>query len=101
MLRARAPFRRVSPRLTCATLRVLAFLLAFACVAFAHAGAVDDPMLSGASVTGDWPGYGRLFDQQRFSTLDEINIGSIARLGLVSSLELPEVPAISTAYTTL
>ncbi|MBS0579418.1 MAG: PQQ-dependent dehydrogenase, methanol/ethanol family [Proteobacteria bacterium] len=83
--------------MTGAMLRVLAFVLASGCAVLARAAAVDDAMLSGAAATGDWPGYGRLFDQQRFSPLEEINTASIARLGLVSSLELPDVPGTSTA----
>ncbi len=76
------------------TLRALILCcLAFQCVA---APRVDDAALSGRDAT-EWPGYGRAFDQQRFSPLAEINTGTVGNLGLVSSLELPQVPGLSTA----
>ena len=54
-------------------------------------------MLTGSTGTTDWPGYGRLYDQQRFSALTQINTDTVATLGLATSLDLPDVPAISTA----
>lgn len=38
--------------------------------------------------TANWLMYGRTYDEQRFSPLDQINDGSVGRLGLVWSREL-------------
>jgi quinohemoprotein ethanol dehydrogenase len=49
---------------------------------------VDDNSLGNGSSGIDWPGYGRTFDQQRFSPLNQINVSNVKRLGLVSFLDL-------------
>ena len=79
-----------------ATLRVLILLLASLDGLAAAASGIDDRMLQGGTGT-DWPGYGRAFDQQRFSPLTQINTDTVTDLSLAASLELPDVPAISTA----
>ncbi len=78
-----------------ATLPVLLLFLCSDCVAAAPG--IDDQMLAGSTGATDWPGYGRLFDQQRFSPLTQIDTSNVAGLGLAASLDLPEVPAVSTA----
>ncbi len=48
-------------------------------------GAVDQARLGAASTgkdAGQWMSYGRTWDEQRFSPLDQINEGNVARLGL-------------------
>jgi quinohemoprotein ethanol dehydrogenase len=76
--------------LNCAPLYLLALLfLSLHCVA-AGPAAVGDQLLSGTSGETDWPRYGRLFDQQRFSPLTEIDTTNVTSLGLVASLELPD-----------
>jgi quinohemoprotein ethanol dehydrogenase len=48
-------------------------------------GAVDQARLGAASTgkdAGQWMSYGRTWDEQRFSPLDQINEGNVSRLGL-------------------
>lgn len=42
-----------------------------------------------ASDGRDWPGYGRTYGEQHFSPLEEINTGTVAKLGLVWAFDLP------------
>ena len=49
---------------------------------------IDNKILTKQASGQDWVGYGRNFDQQRFSPLTQINAGNVKRLGLVSSLDL-------------
>ena len=76
------------------TLALLAVTVA-AAPACAGSATVDDRSL--ASGGSDWPGYGRAFDQQRFSPLAEINAGNVGKLGLVSWLDLPHISNVATA----
>jgi quinohemoprotein ethanol dehydrogenase len=47
------------------------------------AGAVDDAALVGADADpGDWLSHGRTYAEQRYSPLDQIGEGNVARLGL-------------------
>jgi len=54
----------------------------------ARPATVDNALLTRQADGRDWAGYGRSFDQQRFSPLKQINAGNVKRLGLVSSLDL-------------
>ena len=55
---------------------------AVVCIAgVAQAGAVDDARLRAASnATTDWLTYGHNYDNQRFSTLNQINRNNVKRL---------------------
>lgn len=47
------------------------------------AGAIDAAKLKGAaSDTANWLSYGRTYDEQRHSPLDQINIANVSKLGL-------------------
>ncbi len=37
---------------------------------------------------GEWPTYGRTYDEQRFSPLDRIDVGNVAELGLAWAFDL-------------
>ncbi|HSF99604.1 MAG TPA: PQQ-dependent dehydrogenase, methanol/ethanol family [Vicinamibacterales bacterium] len=51
---------------------------------------VDDARLAGANAdAGNWLTYGRTYDEQRFSPLTQISDATVARLGLVWSVDLP------------
>ncbi|MBY0400267.1 PQQ-binding-like beta-propeller repeat protein, partial [Myxococcota bacterium] len=56
----------------------------------------DGDALLARDAGGNLPGYGRLFDEQRFSPLVEIDRGSVARLGLAWTLELEDVAHVTT-----
>ncbi|WP_340315792.1 PQQ-dependent dehydrogenase, methanol/ethanol family [Rhizorhabdus argentea] len=45
----------------------------------------------------DWPGYGRLYDEQHYSPLDQVNVSNVSRLGLAWSADLPVVNNPATA----
>ncbi|MGD9664810.1 MAG: PQQ-dependent dehydrogenase, methanol/ethanol family [Novosphingobium sp.] len=40
----------------------------------------------------DWPAYGRTYGENHFSPLEDINIESVGRLGLIEWLDLPPQP---------
>src|SRR5688572_10364550 len=44
---------------------------------------------AGHADDGDWPGYGRTTDEQRFSPLTQINTDTDAKLGLAWAIDLP------------
>src|SRR6516165_8900101 len=49
----------------------------------AAAGAVDrKALLAAADDRSDWLTYGRTYDEQRFSPLDQVNTGNVKNLGL-------------------
>ncbi|MCC7252141.1 PQQ-dependent dehydrogenase, methanol/ethanol family [Hyphomicrobium sp.] len=50
---------------------------------------VDDAALADPKQADNWLGYGRTFNQHRFSPLDQINVDSVGKLGLAWSLPLP------------
>jgi quinohemoprotein ethanol dehydrogenase len=77
------------PRLKIVTLlgSLLAVWLQLTCSCAIAAG-IDNTTLTQSADGRDWAGYGRSFDQQRFSPLTQINTGNVKRLGLVSSLDL-------------
>src|SRR3954452_2399971 len=55
----------------------------------ARPGAIDDTTLRGAKAdTANWLMYGRTYDDNRFSPLDQINEQTVSRLGLAWSREL-------------
>ncbi|MBC2667160.1 PQQ-dependent dehydrogenase, methanol/ethanol family [Novosphingobium flavum] len=50
---------------------------------FPSAAQVDDrAMVEADRRPGEWMGYGRTYDEQRFSPLDQINAGNVSALGL-------------------
>jgi alcohol dehydrogenase (cytochrome c) len=49
-----------------------------------------------AVAPGDWPAYNRTLAGDRFSPLDEINVGNVAQLSAVCTYTLPEVSALQT-----
>jgi quinohemoprotein ethanol dehydrogenase len=48
----------------------------------------EDAALMDGAQGGDWQGYGRTFSEQRYSPLQQISRGTVARLGLAWSLDL-------------
>ena len=57
------------------------FIAVGSCAGIVPALAVDDVRLQAASnATTDWLTYGHTYDNQRFSTLDQINRNSVSRL---------------------
>lgn len=66
------------------------------------ATAGDAPVLVDKSLLTDdpsgvhWAGYGRSYNEQRYSPLDEISEATVGRLGLLWALELPEVHTVTT-----
>jgi quinohemoprotein ethanol dehydrogenase len=69
-------------------LLVLPVVLLCVYAGVANARAIDNAALSDNADGTDWPGYGRSFNQQRFSPLAQINTTNVRRLGLVSSLDV-------------
>jgi len=57
---------------------------------------VSQQVLAGKGSAADWPGYGRTFNQQRFSPLDQIDVGNVKRLGLVSAVTLNNIWNVAT-----
>ncbi|MDP9141263.1 MAG: PQQ-dependent dehydrogenase, methanol/ethanol family [Pseudomonadota bacterium] len=56
---------------------------------------IDDAALSAPADGSNWAAWGRTFDEQRFSPLDEVNTQTVSRLGLAWSLELDQVWNVS------
>jgi quinohemoprotein ethanol dehydrogenase len=50
---------------------------------------VDDTALADQTQGANWLGYGRTHSEQRYSPLDQINVESVARLGVAWTLDLP------------
>jgi quinohemoprotein ethanol dehydrogenase len=72
-----------SSRMRAAGVWLTGLSLAVVLAACASRGAVDSVRLGAAQVEpGQWMSYGRTWDEQRFSPLDQINEGNVARLGL-------------------
>ena len=65
------------------------------CAALLFCGAaqagVDQTTLADPADGTNWAAWGRNFDEQRFSPLDQINRDSVDRLGLAWSYELDDV----------
>jgi quinohemoprotein ethanol dehydrogenase len=57
---------------------------------------VDDDLLTREPSGAQWAGYGRTFDEQRYSPLRQIDAGNVSRLGLAWSLDLPDVHSVTT-----
>lgn len=58
----------------------------------AQPGAADvdmERLLNADAETGQWLGYGRTYDEQRFSPLDQINADNVDELGLAWFVDLP------------
>ena len=51
---------------------------------------VDDAALSNESDGNNWLAYGRTYSEQRYSPLAQIDVKSVARLGLDWFLDLPD-----------
>lgn len=77
--------------------RVLSLLLAAICVPALHVSlpGLANPATVVADDGSDWPGYGRADDETHFSPLADVNAGTIGRLGLAWSLDLPPGNPIS------
>ncbi len=83
--------------LSIALLSVFAPVAVWASPPPAHgATAVDNALLTHEPTGAHWAGYGRTFDEQRFSPLKQIDTGNISRLGLAWTLDLPDVPSVTT-----
>ena len=69
------------------------------CAALLFCGAaqagVDQTTLADPADGTNWAAWGRNFDEQRFSPLDQINRDSVDRLGLAWSYELDDVWSVS------
>ncbi|MFY7925154.1 MAG: PQQ-dependent dehydrogenase, methanol/ethanol family, partial [Aquidulcibacter sp.] len=74
-----------------ATSALLVGLLASGCApdtSNSSAAKVDGARLTAAGTDGDnWMSYGRTYDEQRFSPLDQINLTNVSKLGLAWSYE--------------
>jgi len=98
-MRRRPLFSALLLRDVAADLRVvfvMAYLMAVGTLP-ARAAGVDNRTLTGPGDSKDWAGYGRTFDQQRYSRLSAINTANVQRLGLVSWRDLNDVANVSTA----
>ena len=52
-------------------------------------GAIDQARLEAADSDADnWLGYGRTYDEQRFSPLEQINAGNVGQLSVAWAMEL-------------
>lgn len=56
---------------------------------------IDNAALSHTEDGRNWAAWGRTFDEQRYSPLDEINRDSVSRLGLAWTYELDKVWSVS------
>lgn len=56
---------------------------------------IDNAALANQADSRNWAAWGKNFDEQRFSTLEQINKQNVSRLGLAWSLELPDVWNVS------
>lgn len=52
----------------------------------------ENVRLVDSSNGNDWPGYGRTYGEGHFSPLEEVNVDTVGKLGLVSSLDLAPQP---------
>lgn len=57
--------------------------------------AIDNQALNNTADGHNWAAWGRSFDEQRFSPLDQINRDTVKRLGLAWSFELDNVWSVS------
>lgn len=57
---------------------------------------VNNVLLTSEPKGAHWAGYGRTFNEQRYSPLDQINAGNVKRLGLASYLDLPDMHTVTT-----
>jgi quinohemoprotein ethanol dehydrogenase len=73
---------------------VIAMLIALANLA-PCADTIDHEAIAAERLVGDWPSYGRGFSENRFSPLRQINVGSIDRLRLAWSLDLPDINSVA------
>lgn len=72
----------------------LGLCAALLCCGAAQAG-VDQASLADTADGTNWGAWGRTFDEQRFSPLDQINRKTVDRLGLAWSLELNDIWNVS------
>ena len=76
----------------------LALAFCAACCTFVPASAqIDQKALADEADGRNWAAWGRTFSEQRFSPLAQIDRGSVKRLGLAWTLELPDMWNVSTA----
>ncbi|WP_170228288.1 PQQ-dependent dehydrogenase, methanol/ethanol family [Denitratisoma oestradiolicum] len=57
---------------------------------------VDNELLAREPSGANWAGYGRTFDEQRYSPLTQINEHNVGRLGLIWTLDLPDTHSVTT-----
>lgn len=74
--------------------------LASLCWVFTFSGSARTAVINNASLSNekdgtDWPSYGRVFSEDRYSPLAQINADSVKRLGLAWSLDLPGFNTVS------
>ena len=71
-------------------------LRAIAAAAALLVAACTSPKVPAVKPAGDdWPGFGGTAGEQRFSGLDQIDAGNVARLGLAWSFDLPRGNSVS------
>ena len=57
---------------------------------------VDEALLANDPTGTHWAGYGRTYDETRYSPLAEIHAGNVDRLGLAWAVDLPDVHTVTT-----
>lgn len=67
-------------------------LAALAAMLLAGCGAKEAAI---TPATDDWPGFGGMAGEQRYSALEQLNDGNVARLGLAWSFDLPPGNSVS------
>ncbi|MDY0006392.1 MAG: PQQ-dependent dehydrogenase, methanol/ethanol family [Spongiibacteraceae bacterium] len=63
---------------------------------WADSTVVDNALLAGDPDGVHWAGYGRGFDEQRYSPLDQINTDTVKQLRLASYLDLADMHTVTT-----
>lgn len=75
-------------------LYLIACLVSSAC--WGSATVVDNNLLASDPEGANWAGYGRTFDEQRYSPLDQINADNVKNLSLASYLDLADMHTVTT-----
>ena len=65
-------------------------------VCWAGSTLVDNTLLASDPSGAHWAGYGRTFDEQRYSPLDQINAKNVKSLRLASYRDLPDMHTVTT-----
>ena len=72
---------------------VSVMLPTLAMAALPSAAPSSPPTGSSSSPSVEWPAYGNTADEQRFSPLEQIHAGNVAKLGLDWALDVPDAVA--------